>query len=193
LNWYVDSSPTPRRKNDNYSLIEGTVTGTGGVTLDEVVLAASGTSGRCGCELYRQTGFRIAGLGTGKYKVGGYARYQGVWYEGVYPESVAVGYSQTTSGIDIVIPLTGVAEAPPVSGNWLSLATGPPWSSRIHSERTAFVTVTVHDHLGRVALRRGLSVRPGTTEVPLHSLAAGVYFINCTSGQTTIRKKHVMP
>jgi hypothetical protein len=193
LNWYVDSTPTPGEANDDFGVIAGSVTGTGGVTLDEVIVLASGRCGRCHKGLYHQTGYSIGGLGAGVYSVRAMVYHQGHSYQIAFPESVAVGYGQTVPGIDMVVPLTGVAEAPPAMAGWLRLVAFPPGTATIHSDRSAFVTVAIRDHLGRIMLKRGLSVRPGRTAVPLHNLAPGVYFVSCTSGQTTIRKKLVTP
>ncbi|MBM3332676.1 lamin tail domain-containing protein [candidate division WOR-3 bacterium] len=67
MNWYVDSTPTPGWDNDDQSRIAGTLTGSGGVTLDEASVYASGTNGHCHCGLYQQTGYTISGLGAGTY------------------------------------------------------------------------------------------------------------------------------
>jgi len=112
MNWYVDSTPTPGWENDDYSRIAGTVTGTGGITLDEACVYASGTDGYCHCGLYQQTGYTISGLGAGKYEVRAYAYHQGHSYQATYPESVSLGYDGAVSGISFVFPATGVAERP---------------------------------------------------------------------------------
>jgi len=65
-------------------------------------------------------------------------------------------------------------------------------SPRIHSERTAFVALTVRDHLGRIVMKRGLTVQPGPTELPLRSLPAGVYFATCQVGDKSLKAKLVL-
>jgi len=54
MNWYIDSTPTPGEENNDYSRISGTVTGIGGIALDEVCVVASGANGHCYCNLYQQ-------------------------------------------------------------------------------------------------------------------------------------------
>jgi hypothetical protein len=112
MNWYIDSTSTPGQVNDDYCVIAGTLTGTGGVTLQEATVTVAGQYGGFGCALSNETSFSICGLGAGTYQVVARAHHDGRDYYAVYPESVTVGYSQVVGGIDIVVPLTGVAEAP---------------------------------------------------------------------------------
>jgi len=193
MNWYVDSTPTPGAGNDDYSLISGSVTGSGGEVLDEVVVWASGRNGDCHRGLYHQSDFSIGGLGAGTYQVGAWAYHHSHSYSVTYPESVFVGYAQTTSGINIVVPLTGVAEptrptapSPPlmrVSGRSL-LLTGngsTPLDVGFYNQVGSRVFFC---HLGVFQNERRI-------EVPAR-LAAGVYFVDCTCGATTTSTKLVL-
>ena len=53
MNWYVDSTPTPGSDNDDYSSIAGTVTGTGGITLDDAGVYAQDTGGDTAASINR--------------------------------------------------------------------------------------------------------------------------------------------
>ncbi|MCX6843475.1 MAG: hypothetical protein NTX53_14475 [candidate division WOR-3 bacterium] len=181
MNWYVDSTPTPGWENDDYSSIAGTVTVVGGDTLNEVYVVASGTKGHCSCGLYQETDYDVAGLGAGEYEVTAYARHDGEWYEGTYPESVVVGYSQTIGGINIVIPVAGVAEMPStpllppmrVSGRSLLLS----------GDGTAPVNVQLYNQLGSRVATFPLGTVNGERRVELPAtLAPGVYFAEAREG-----------
>lgn len=181
MNWYVDSTPTPGWENDDYGRIAGIVTGTGGITLDEACVYASGASGRCHRGLYQQTGYTISGLGAGKYEVRAYAYHQGHSYQATYPESVSVGYSGAVSGINFVFPATGVAETPPapllplmrVSGRTLLLSDDgtAPVNVQLYNQVGARVS---EFHLGPIRAEKKIEL-PAT-------LAPGIYFARAQVG-----------
>ncbi|MBN2465039.1 hypothetical protein JXD38_05390 [candidate division WOR-3 bacterium] len=175
MNWYVDSTPTPGSDNDDHSSIAGTVTGTGGVTLDEACVYASGTGG-CGlCGLYQQTGYTISGLGAGTYEVSAGGIYNGHVYQGVYPESVTVGYSQAVSGIDLVIPSIGVAEAP--STPTLPFVRVAGRALLVSSDGTAPVSVQIYNQVGSRVNEYYLGPVRGEKRIEFpKTLAPGIYF-----------------
>ena len=175
MNWYIDSTPTPGEANNDYSMITGTLAGTGGVTLDEAVVAAGGQYGSSGCGLYHQASFSIGGLGAGTYQMSAGGYYNSNVYYGVYPESVTVGYSHVVSGIDLVIPLTGVAETPSatllppmrVSGRTLLLS----------SDGTASVNVQLYNQVGSRVSEFHLGPINGEKRIELPAtLVPGIYF-----------------
>jgi hypothetical protein len=175
MNWYVDSTPTPGVYNDDYSGIAGSVTGTGGITLDEAYLTASGQSGHSHCSLYQQRGYGIRGLGAGKYEVNAYAYYQGQPYEATYPESVSVGYSQTTGNINFVFPVTGVVESPSVP--LLPLARVSGRALLLYGDGISPVSVQLYNQVGSRVSEFHLGPINGEKRIELPAtLAPGVYF-----------------
>jgi hypothetical protein len=183
LNWYVDSTPTPGEANDNFSVIAGSLTGSGGVIFDEAGVSASGMNGRCHRGLYQQSSYSVGGLGAGTYQMSAGGLYQGHWYSFVYPDSVTVGYAQTASGINLVVPVTGIVEsigptAPPrqllqLSGRTLRLPgdDGTPTSVELHNQ--VGVHVLAHRFSPTVGERR--------IELPA-ALPPGVYFAVAQQG-----------
>jgi len=159
--------------------------------LDEGGVAACGQYGSSGRGLYRETTFSISGLGAGTYQVSAWGYYSGHSYNGVYPESVTVGYSQSVSGIDIVIPLTGVAETPSapllpqmrVSGRTL-LPSG---------DGSAPVSVELYNQVGSRVSEFHLGPVKGAKRIDLPAtLAPGIYFARCRSGNRTLKTKLVL-
>jgi hypothetical protein len=181
MNWYIDLTPTPGEENDDYGVIAGSVTGPGGDTLEEVVVAADGLYGSCHRGLYQETGYGIGGLGAGKYVVRAFAYHQGHSYEATYPESVAVGYGQTVGGINIVIPLTGVAEYPPAPLLPLVRASGR--ILLLSGDGTTPVNLQLYNQVGsRVsAFRLGPIEGEKRIELPA-TLTPGVYFAEAQKG-----------
>jgi hypothetical protein len=175
MNWYIDSTPTPWSANDDYSVITGNVYGTGGITLDEACVYASGAAGGGHYGIYQNTCFSIGGLGAGTYSVSAWGYHDGQTYHGYYPESVAVSYGQEVVGIDFVIPLAGVAETqsstlPPlmrVSGRALLLS----------GDGTAPVDVRLYNQVGSRVSEFRLSPFSGEKRIELPStLTPGIYF-----------------
>jgi hypothetical protein len=181
MNWYIDSTPTPGSKNDDYGMIAGSVAGTGGVTLDEGEVVACGQEGRCHCWLSHETGYSISGIGAGTYQVSATGTYNGRSYYGVYPESVTVGYSQVVSSIDLVIPLAGVAETP--SAPLLRLLRVSGRALLLSGDGSMPMTVQIYNQVGaRVsAFQLGLVVGEKRIELP-STLASGVYFATAQKG-----------
>ncbi|OYD14776.1 hypothetical protein CH330_07650 [candidate division WOR-3 bacterium JGI_Cruoil_03_51_56] len=116
INWYVDSTPTPGEWNNDFSSVAGRIRGSGGEMADWATIRIAGTYGHCLKSISEETNYQVDGLGAGKYKVSAMAKIRGQIYYVTYPDSVEVGYSQIVSGIDIVIPVSGIAEP----GNSLS-------------------------------------------------------------------------
>jgi hypothetical protein len=191
MNWYIDSTPTPGEANNDYSRIAGTLAGTGGVTLDEAVVAAGGQYGSSGRGLYHQASFSIGGLGAGTYQVSAGGFYNGHSYYGVYPDSVTVGYSQGVGGIDIVIPLTGVAETSSVP-----LFPSMRFSGRallLSSDGTAPVSVRLYNQVGSRVSEFHLGPIKGEKRIAFPAtLAPGIYFANCRFGERTLKTKLVL-
>jgi hypothetical protein len=191
MNWYVDSTPTPGWTNDDYSTSAGTITGTGGVTLEEGGIAAHGQYGRSGHGLYQQTDFSIGGLGAGTYQLSAWGYYNGHNYYAVYPESVTVGYSQGVSGIDFVIRLAGVTETPSapllpsmrVSGRALLLS----------GDGTAPVSVQIYNQVGSRVNEYYLGPMRGEKRIELpKTLALGIYFASAQRGMDRSMVKVVL-
>ncbi|HTW92465.1 MAG TPA: hypothetical protein VMH22_12250 [bacterium] len=192
MNWYIDSTPTPGEANDNYSTIAGTLTGIGGITLDNAGVEASGRYGHdVACGLYHKTNFSIEGLGAGTYRVSADGSYNGQEYRGVYPESVTVGYSQVVSGIDLVIPLAGVAETPSAQLHPLMRVSGR--ALLVTGDGTAPVSVQLYNQIGSRVSVFDLGPLKGEKRIELPvTLAPGVYFARCRSGGRTAKTKLVL-
>jgi hypothetical protein len=191
MNWYVDSTPTPGWENDDYSRIAGTVTGTGGDTLDEAWVYASGVDGNCHCGIYHQTGYAISGLGAGTYEVKAYAYHQGQPYQATYPESVSVGYSGTASGIDFVFPATGVAEKQPIAVLPLVRVLGR--ALLLHGDGMTPVNVQLYNQVGARVSEFHLGPVNGEKRIELSvTLAPGIYFASCRFGERTLKTKFVL-
>jgi hypothetical protein len=175
MNWYIDSTPTPGEANNDYSRITGTLTGTGGVTMDEAVVAAGGQYGGSGCGLYHQASFSIGGLGAGTYQVSAGGLYNGHSYYGVNPDSVTVGYSQGVGGIDFVIPMAGVAETPSTPSQPLMRVSGRVLL--LSGDGTATVDVQLYNQVGSRVSAFHLDPINGEKRISLPAtLAPGVYF-----------------
>ena len=109
INWYVDSTPTRRQDNDDYSTVIGTVTWPpGGIWyVDVSVTGPMGSS-------YSTVGgsgysYLAKGLSAGRYQVVASASDGEVL---VYPESLDIGYNRTLRGIDFDFVMPGMAEGP---------------------------------------------------------------------------------
>jgi len=191
MNWYVDSTPTPGWENDDYGRIAGSITGTGGITLDEACVYASGTNGRCHCGLYQQTGYTISGLGAGKYEVRAYAYHQGHSYQATYPESVSVGYSGAVSGINFVLPLTGVAESP--SAPLLPLVRVSGRTLLLSGDGTAMVNVQLYNQVGSLVSEFHIGPINGEKRIELPAtLPPGIYFATAQKGTNRSTAKVVL-
>jgi hypothetical protein len=181
MNWYVDSTPTPGRQNDDYSMIAGTITGTDGDTLDEVIVYAAGACGDCSCWLFKQTGYTVKGLGAGTYKVGAQATHDGHVYNAVYPESVAVGCSETVSGIDFAFDLVGVAETQ--STPLLPLMRVSGRALLLSGDGTAPVIVQLYNQVGSRVGEYDLGPFRGEKRIELPAmLSPGIYFALAQKG-----------
>jgi hypothetical protein len=181
MNWYVDSTPTPGRQNDDYSMIAGTITGTGGDTLDEVIVYAAGACGHCFCWLFKQIGYTVKGLGAGTYEVGAQATHDGHVYNAVYPESIAVGYSETVGGIDFVFPLTGMAETQ--SAPLLPLMRVSGRALLLSNDGTSSVDLQLYNQVGSRVSEFRLGPFNGEKRIELPAtLAPGIYFVTAQRG-----------
>jgi len=191
MNWYVDSTPTPGEDNNDYSVISGTITGTGGVTFEEGGIAAGGQYGHSGHSLYQQTNFNVRGLGAGTYQLGAWGHYNGHVYYGVYPESVTVGYSQGVGGIDFVIPVTGVAEGPPISVPPFLRIVGR--TLLLSGDVSTPVYVQLYNQVGARVSEFCLGPVKGERRIELPAtLAPGVYFASCRLAGSTLKTKLVL-
>jgi hypothetical protein len=191
MNWYVDSTPTPGWANDDYSMIGGTVSGIGGIALDEVEVVASGQDGRCHCALYEETGYCVRGLGAGKYEVKASAYHRGHFYQATYPESISVGYSGTVSGIDFVFPASGVAETPSVSLRPLVRVSGR--ALLLTGDGTAPVDVQLYSQVGFRVSEYRLGPFTGEKRIELPAtLAPGIYFAMAQKGTGRTTSKVVL-
>lgn len=186
MNWYVDSTPTPGAANDDYSVIAGSLTGTGGITLDYAYVAVAGQNGHLSCGLY-DTSFVIAGLGAGTYQVSAGGYYNGQFYSTVYPDSVTAGYSETLR-LDIIIPLTGVAEIPSVPLAHLMRVSGR--ILLLSGDGTTPVNVQLYNQVGSRVNAFHLGPIKGERRIELPAtLAPGVYFATAQKGayRTTVK------
>ncbi|MCX6841456.1 MAG: hypothetical protein NTX53_04115 [candidate division WOR-3 bacterium] len=127
INWYVDSTPTRRQDNDDYSTVVGTVTWPpGGIWyVDVSVTGPMGSSdSTVGGSGYS---YLAKGLSAGRYQVVASASNGEAL---VYPESLDLGYNQTLRGIDFGFVMPGMAEGPqpavPGSGPAATVLRGLP-------------------------------------------------------------------
>ena len=110
---------------------------------------------------------------------GGY--YNSNVYYGVYPESVTVGYSQVVSGIDLVIPLAGVAETQSTTSLPLMRLSGR--ALLLSGNGMAPVSVQLYNQVGSRVSEFHLGPIAGekTIELPA-TLAPGIYFALAQKG-----------
>ncbi|MCX6841452.1 MAG: hypothetical protein NTX53_04095 [candidate division WOR-3 bacterium] len=110
-NWYIDSTPTPGQRNDDYSAITGIVRWGSGHRFDWVDISVFGPMGSSFSNVSASgEAFDASGLGAGRYQVaacGWYASGESLFY----PESVDVGYSETLSGIILDFDAQGLQES----------------------------------------------------------------------------------
>jgi hypothetical protein len=111
INWYLDSTPTPGEYNDDYAVVCGKVRGSGGQLFDYFEAEVSGPNGRVFGGGADTMTYEAAGLNPGTYSVDVYAWIDYIRYEGSYPGSVEVPYATCVTGIDVVIPMTGIRES----------------------------------------------------------------------------------
>jgi len=176
INWYVDSTPTPGEENDDYSTISGSVRGSGGQVPDYVTIYCRGPNGSCHGETYQSAAYHVDGLGPGTYEAKAVAKFGSTYHTVYYPESVAVGYSEERTGINITIPMSGVA-APSQADLEFELLVGNGVIAVVCPELTD-ADLSLVDPLGRQAavLHRGtLSAGRHRFALP-SSLRAGPYF-----------------
>jgi len=183
MNWYADSTPTPDGENDNCSRIGGTVNVVGGDTLHQFYVFASGTNGRCNGDVYQGYDYSVGGLGAGKYEIRAevFDFNNMEWYEGIYPESVTVGYSQAVSGIDIVVSVPGVAETKTSSVLPLLRVSGR--TLLLGGDGSAPVKVTLYNQVGSRVSASDLGPIKGEKRIELlATLSPGVYFATAQKG-----------
>ncbi|UCG43513.1 MAG: hypothetical protein JSU73_02545 [candidate division WOR-3 bacterium] len=111
INWYLDSTPTPGEYNDDYASVFGRIRGSGGELFGYYVVTVSGPNGCVYDDGADTLTYRAAGLNPGTYSVDVEAWIENVRYEGSYPGSVEVPYAEWVTGIDVVIPMTGIRES----------------------------------------------------------------------------------
>jgi hypothetical protein len=191
MNWYMDSAPTPGWANDNSSGIGGTITGSGGIVFDEAEIVARGVSGRGHRGLYQQSTYDVAGLGAGTYQVSAWGYYQGHGYSGVYSESVTVGYGQTVSGINIVLPMPGVADSR--SARLLPLMRVSGRTLLLSGDGSTPVSIELYSQVGSRVSAFHLDPIKGEKRIDLPAtLAPGVYFATAQRGTYRSRVKVVL-
>jgi hypothetical protein len=184
LNWYCDSTPTRGAQNDDYSAIAGTVTGTGGVLLDEAYVLAHGMFGYdCLDGVFSQQGFVICGLGAGEYQLCVEASYQGRLYYATYPDSVVAAYGDTLSGVAIVVPVDGIGETPSQTQFLIPLLAAAGRLLRVIIDGSSPVEVQVYDQVGVRVLAHRFSPTVGERRIELPAaLPPGVYFAVAQQG-----------
>jgi hypothetical protein len=169
-NWYVDSTPTPAAANDDYSSAQGLVRGEHGEVFSLATIHFRGPSGGCGANAMYDTAYTVAGLGPGRYQVSFSGWFQSHYYRHELPESVDIGYSTLVTGVDIIVPMTGVSERRPVS---------LPAPSIRQQGRDLLVTgsgsadLAIYDLSGRLAFSLPVCRLPSTVSLPLRP---GIYF-----------------
>ena len=101
----------------------------------------------------------------------------GTTYTVYYPESVALGYSEERTGIDIVVPLNGI-EAPDMTSLEPELSVGRDFVT-VFCRGPTDATVSLVDPLGRSAavLHRGVIDRGRHVFRLPASLPSGPYFV----------------
>jgi len=107
--------------------------------------------------------------------------YNGQVYSGVYPESVTVGYSGAASGIDLVIPLSGVAETQ--SAPLLPLMRVSGRALLLSGDGVASVNVKLYNQVGSRVGKYDLGPIKGEKRVELPAtLVPGIYFATAQKG-----------
>jgi hypothetical protein len=106
VNWYIDSTPTFDQPNDDWSSISGRVTNQSGQPVRVEVCADGPCGGSVGFS-DSLGNYTIAGLGEGKYWL---TTFSFNYPQGNYPESVYVGYNQHITGINIILPFSGIEQ-----------------------------------------------------------------------------------
>ena len=115
LNWYADSTPTPGSANDDYSTISGQVLDPHGRPIEYDYLEVN-VDGPNGCGYSGSSPFFFGGLGPGRYCIWTFVHTQHGALRGWYPESVEVGYSDSVTGINLLVPGDS---GPPGARPWL--------------------------------------------------------------------------
>jgi hypothetical protein len=191
MNWYVDSVATPRGPNCNYSEISGSIRGADGHTFSGGAVTASGANGYCHYGLYQTRSYCIGGLGAGTYEVVAYVTDRGYPPRSVFPESVTVGYHQSATGIDFVIPLEGVAETQ--SAPLLPLMRVSGRALLLSGDGTARVNVQLYNQVGSRVGEFRLGPFNGEKRIELPAtLAPGVYFSVVQKGTNRSTAKVVL-
>ena len=111
MSWYVDSTPTPGDSNDDCATVSGTVRGSGGQVFDAFYASAYGPSGRGIGAGYGLGTYEVMGLNPGSYHIEVEAFIGQIPYRASFPDSVSVPYATRVTGIDVVIPMTGIRES----------------------------------------------------------------------------------
>jgi hypothetical protein len=102
--WYVDSSPTPGQRNDDYSAISGSLVDVPPILYGGFTVTASGPYAEVTAYADYQYGtFYLGGLSPGKYRVTAYCCYfpPGDTWIGAAPDSIELGYAETRSGVRV--------------------------------------------------------------------------------------------
>ncbi|MFO7639506.1 MAG: hypothetical protein R6X14_09505 [bacterium] len=175
-NWYVDSTPTPGELNDDHSTITGTVTRTGGGQWWD---GGVHISGRYGAGWVDTEGdYALSGLGPGRYRVYAEAYTDSGYRRIVWPESVAVGYADTVTGIDFHFDFSGIAEPVPTAPRPARLNVAGR-VVRVQQAAAGRVRLDVIDATGRrAAVLHDAMLAAGTHRFELPSrLGAGIYVI----------------
>uniref|UniRef100_A0A7C6EEW5 T9SS type A sorting domain-containing protein n=1 Tax=candidate division WOR-3 bacterium TaxID=2052148 RepID=A0A7C6EEW5_UNCW3 len=194
INWYIDSTPTFDAPNDDYSSISGRILNQNGQPVVGAEVRAYGPTG--GCDGYSDSlgDYRVAGLGEGKYWV--FANYRN--YSAHYSDSVYVGYSQHITGINITLPLSGIAEPDKLITNNISFSFPNPVKdgSKIsfNLPKTARVIMKVYDAQGVLIKTIGQKrLNKGNHQIEFNlNQFPGIYFLIADiDGQRAITEKLV--
>jgi hypothetical protein len=152
-NWYIDSSPTPADTNNDFSAVTGRVRGDRGQLFEYGDVCAYGPTGSSG---------------AGRYRLCVFAWFHGEYYTYILPESVDVGYSANVPDVDLIVPMSAVAEEQPVPA--------PVVTIRQEGQELAVTgdgELTIFDLSGRSVLSASGS---GTWRFDTAVLRPGVYF-----------------
>jgi hypothetical protein len=163
VNWYIDSTPTPGQENDDYSVIAGMLYDSLGRPLEiryftHVQATGAGLFYEAPVWGPSRPAYRVEGLRPGTYALTASVCGYGSPIRVDYPDSVEVGYSQTVSGIDFVIPVVGISEET-AGGTPMKAETRMPtvmWAPDL-----ARLEGRVFDMLGREVTDRRERLAPG--------------------------------
>lgn len=187
--WYIDSTPTIGRHNDDYDGgIEGRVLDRFGQPLRYCWVRFENAHG-AGSELCDSAGrYAMSPLGPGTYQVSAHS--DSTYLPSCYPESVSIGVNGWQDSVNMTMYPAGVADVGRREatrgvlrqrGRMLVLMVDQPGTA----------LVSVYDNLGRIRKSERVMLKSGSNELALPNLWRGVFFASCRFGERTLKTKLV--